>query len=154
MDTKELIGVIGKAGKVQRTNEFECPEIPGFWVTIAYASKFVVNQIREESEEVRSNARTKEREVHYNEDKIRDQYSKRIIIGWRGLTVEALKGLLPGLESSDADKNKNVEFSSAIAKALMDNSLEFEDWVFIVCQTLRNFKHVVDKKTEEFENLD
>ena len=150
-EKKDLVGLIKEAGRTQRVNEFECPYVEGFYVKLAYASKFILNQIREAAREI-TITRTGAREERLNEKKIREGYVRYVIKGWHGLTVGKLKKLLPSLEASGEDENREVPYSPEIAEALLDASLEFDNWVASVSGEIENFVHV-EQKEKEFENL-
>lgn len=151
--TKDFASLIRKAGKAQRTGEFSCPYIKEFFVEIAYASKFVLNQIREVAREIHGNPRTGAKEERLNEDKLRNEYARQIIRDWRGLTPEKLPDILPGLEYSDAEKVKDIPFTHDIALALLEASLEFEAWIIDIATEVQNFKHVAEEQEKIEENL-
>ena len=150
---KDFAGLIRKAGKAQRSGEFSCPYIKDFKVEIAYASKFVLNQIREVAREIHGNPRTGQKEERMNEDKLRDEYARQIIRGWRGLTPTKLQDILPGVEFSDDDGGRDIEFGHDVAVALLEASLEFEAWVIDIATEVKNFKHVAERQERLEENL-
>lgn len=153
-NTKDFASLIRKAGKAQRTGEFSCPYIKDFHVELAYASKFVLNQIREVAREIHGNPRTGAKEERLNEDKLRNEYARQIILGWKGLTPAKADDLLPGLEFSESEKDKNIPFTHDIALALLEASLEFEAWVIDIATEVQNFKHVAEKQEKLEENLE
>jgi len=153
MESKDFAGLIRKAGKAQRTSEFSCPYIKDFKVEIAYASKFVLNQIREVAREIHGNPRTGQKEERINEDKLRDEYARQIIREWKGLTPSKLADILPGVEFKDEDGARPIEFSHDVAVALLEASLEFEAWVIDIATEVKNFKHVAERQEELEENL-
>jgi len=154
MDNKNLLNAIQKAGKVKRTLEFSCPYIKDFFVSITYANKMVLQDIRDASREVRFNPRTREREEELNEDKLREQYATKLISGWRGLTPRKLQKLLPGLSVEDEDLDNSIPYTKEIAIALLDSSLEFTSWVDSIATTVENFTAIEKKQEKELENLD
>lgn len=154
MEVKELSGWIRKAGKTQRVLEFQCPYIQDFYVDIAYANKFVLNQIREVAREVSTNLRTGQREERINDDKFRQEYSRHIIRGWRGLTFSKLSKIIPGIELKDKeDLNKEIPFSQEIALALLEVSIELESWVVDIAIGVENYSNIAERKEKEYENL-
>ncbi len=58
-----------------RVTRLLCPYIPEFYVKIAYASKFVMNNIREIARESVTNFRTREKEEKLNDEKLRKEYA-------------------------------------------------------------------------------
>jgi len=153
METKNLAELIKKAGKTKRVGEFKCPYIPEFFVKIAYASKFILTNIREIARESFTNPRTREREERLNDDKLRSEYARQIIIDWRGLTGEKLQRILPGLKIVGKDKGEDIPYSSVIAEALLEVSLEFENWAIDMATDVENYSHIADGKEKELENL-
>jgi hypothetical protein len=152
-ETTSLVESIRKAGKAERIAEFKCPYIADFFVKVAYASKFVLNQIREASTETSTNVRTREPEERLNDEKLRDEYSRRIIHGWRGLTPEKLEKILPGLELEGIEPDEEIPFSQEIALAILEVSLEFEDWVVSTAITVENFTKKLKENQKDLENL-
>jgi len=151
--TKDFAGLIRKAGKAQRTGSFLNPDIKGFHVEIAYASKFVLNQIREVAREIHGNARSGQKEERLNEEKLRNEYARQIIRDWKGLTPEKLKEILPGVEFGKDVANTQIPFSHDVAVALLEASLEFEAWVIDIATEVKNFKHVAVRQEELQDNL-
>jgi len=153
--TEELAALIRKAGKVERVGEFQYPYLPDVYFRICYASKFMLQQIREVSREAFTNLRTRTQEERFNEEKLRNEYAKLIIKGWRGLTVDKLNVMLPGMVAVEgkALPDQEVPFGLDIAVALMDNSFEFENWVVAIASEVQNFSHVAERKKEQLENL-
>jgi hypothetical protein len=157
---EEVAGFVEKAGKVQRVVEMECPYIPGFMVKVAYLSKFLLNQISEVAKERFKNPRTGSREDRFNEEKLRDAYSVYIVLDWRGLTFKGLRKLLPSLEFKNeqgdditVDENAAVPYDRKLVVALLNSSLEFENWVVNVANDLENFSMLAESKKAEYENL-
>ena len=150
---KNLAELIRKAGKEQRTIEVQFPLIKGFYATISYASKFVMNQIREAAIVTETNLRTNVVEESFDDEKLREQYSWHLLKDWRGLTGEKLKGIIPGFEVADEDAEKDIPFDREIALSLMEVSVEFENWVVATATTVKNYTKTALQKEAEMENL-
>lgn len=157
---EDVARFVEKAGKAQRAVEMECPYIQGFMVKIAYLSKFLLNQISEVAKERSKNPRTGAREDHFNEEKLREAYAQYIVLDWRGLTYAGLRKLLPSLEFKNEkgeqiviDETAPVNYDKKIVVAVLNSSLEFENWIVGVCNELENYTAVAIAKKEEFENL-
>ena len=150
---QDLAGLIKKAGSSQRVIEFECPFIRDFFVSIAYASKFILNQIREGARVMRSNFRTRDKEERFDDDKIRKGYCQHIIQKWRGLTGRKLQAIIPGLSVQPEDLDKEIIFSSDVAMAILEVSLEMENWVLDVATNVDNYSNIAEEKRTELENL-
>jgi len=151
--TKDFVALIKKAGKAQRSGKFLCPYIEDFYVEISYASKFVLNQIREVAKEIHSNPRTGQREERLNDGKLREEYARQIIKNWKSLTPKKLNEILPGMEYAKTEENKNIPFDQEVAVALLEASLEFEAWIIDIATEVKNFKHLAEQQEKIEENL-
>ena len=146
---KKLVGMIEKAGKVQRTIEFEYPFIEKFFVNVTYANKMILITIRDASKEVKRDG-----EIRFNEPKLRREYVTQIVRGWRGLTARKLQKLIVGLECEEADLDKEISFSKEVAEAIMGVSIDFEDWVIKTATNAEKYTKIEEEKNKEFENLE
>ena len=149
---KSLAEMIRLGGKKQSVMEFKNPDIPEFYVKIAYASKFVMNQIADTAREISSD-RMGKRIEKFNEDTLREEYATKIIHGWKGLTSEKTKGLIPALQYDEADKDRDVPYDVDMAMALLESSGEFENWILTICVEVSNYSHIAKQKDKEIENL-
>ncbi len=159
MKPNELAEQIKKAGRTQRVIEFQCPYIPECFISLAFANRFVLNQIREAAREVFTNPRTRLQEEKFNDEKLRQAYAQQIIQGWKGLTYEKLQKLIPGLEIKDERAEKKIDlkaevpYDTAVASALLSESLEFENWVIDIASNVENYSRIAEQKKKETENL-
>jgi len=169
LESKDIAGWIGKAGKTERTKEFEYPHILGFFVLITYGSKFILNQIRELARDPRADTSPQGGE-RILEPKLNQGYARWIIRGWSGLTLERLEEIIPGVfeegmeqakeqapEGTPVDieklKKAEVEFSEVTCIEMFDSSVEFSNWVVRVSGDTKKYADVGEKKAEEYENL-
>lgn len=159
MKAIELAEQIKKAGRTQRVIEFQCPYIPECFVSLAFANRFVLNQIREAAREVFTNPRTRLQEERFNDEKLRDAYAQQIIQDWKGLTYEKLQKLIPGLEIQDERAEKKISltdevpFDTGVAAAMLNASIEFENWVIDIASSVENYSQIAKQKKKETENL-
>ena len=153
METKDLIGAIKSAGKAKRTLEFKYPKIDGFYVQITYATKFILNQIREFAREISTDFRTRGSVENYNDEKLRQGYAKNFIKGWKGLTSQTLQKMLPGLVVKGKELGAEIPFTQDLAFALLTESIEFENWIINTAMTVENYQPVAEKQEEEEGNL-
>lgn len=164
LKAEELAGWIKKAGESQRVSEFQYPFATGLYVNVSYASKFLISQIREASKEMFMNPRTRQQEERLNDEKLRTEYARTILKGWRGLTLETLKILVPGvdviIERDLADRGEEVTeakteipFDSSLAKVIMQNSMDFENWVIDIATNSANYTKIAEVKKDQYENL-
>jgi len=158
MKAIELAEQIKKAGRIQRVIEFQCPYIPECFVSLAFANRFVLNQIREAAREVFKNPRTGLQEERFNDEKLRAAYAQHVIQDWKGLTYEKLQKLIPGLEIKDeagklVDPKDDVPFDTGVAAAMLNASIEFENWVIDIASTVDNYSNIAEQKKKEAKNL-
>jgi len=113
-----------------------------------------LTQIREASREIWTNPRTREREEKMNDDKLRREYARHIIKGWRGLTVEKLLRIVPGAAVEGAiSADSEVPFDIDIAIAFLEVSIEFENWIVSTATEVENYSSIGELKKAEYENL-
>jgi hypothetical protein len=155
VSTQELIGWIKKAGESERVLEFQYPFARDLYFQVAYASKHVLQQIREECKESVFNPRTRQPEERLNEDKMRRSYARLIIHGWRGLTLSKLQRIVPGVvpDREGVDPETEIRYDEDLAAVLIQYSIEFENWVIDTATNVENFTTVALKKKEQYENL-
>jgi hypothetical protein len=147
-----LIAAIEKAGTKEKIVEFEYPYLDGLYFEIAFASKQVLKRITDESKENFFNHRTRQQEDRINDKKFGRASSRELLKGWRGLTVEKLRVMFPTLEF-EGEEGAEVSYDQDLAYILLDNSMELQNWVVNVAQTISNFAKVAEKKAEQLENL-
>ena len=168
LESKDIAGWIGKAGKTERTKEFEYPHILGFFVRISYGSKFVLNQIRELARDPKLSTMPQSQE-RLLEPKLNQGYARWITRDWRGLTLEKLEQIIPGvygealeqaeLKAGDQPvdvemlKNAEVEFSESTATEMLDSSVEFSNWVVRLSGETKHYADTGEQKEKEYENL-
>jgi hypothetical protein len=154
IETKNLAAAIKKAGKAQRIAEFQFPFLPEVYFKISYASKFMLNQIREVAREVWTNPRTRSQEERFNDEKLRAEYCRHIIRDWRGLTVGKLRKIVPGIDAGEGVTDETeLGYSFDVASALLEVSLEFEGWVIDTATNVENYSKIAEIKADQLENL-
>lgn len=180
MEPNELAEFIKKAGKTQRVIEFECPFVEDFHVQIAYANKFTMNQIYDAARETKVDYRTQVPNDRLNREKLRAAYAEQLTLGWKGLTVAKLQEIIPGLRvdltrekmlklfskltpeitaaKDDAALQKVIEkvevpFDVLLSIAMLEVSLEFENWILFTATEIKNYSVIGEKKKAEIENL-
>jgi hypothetical protein len=163
MNTDEMVGWIKKAGEAERVSEFSYNYVPDVFLTLAYASKFAFSQIREGCKETRVNKFTRQPEETLNEEKLRLEYARFIIKGWRGVTPEKLNQIVPGIkmviEKEKLGKNEpfdpaeEIPYHYEIGAVLLQYSRDFENFILTVAGSAENFANVAEAKKSEYENL-
>jgi len=173
LEKKDIGSWISKAGKTEQIKEFQYAYIKDFFVDVAHASRFTLNQIRQLAAEEYTDRRTRTKEEKLNEDKVNMGYAERIVKGWRGLTVKGLDELIPGTlaeaELQFAEQKKKdpefkippredilkveVEFSVETAFEIITNSVDFMSWILDMSGNSEHYSLVAVKKQAEYENL-
>ena len=166
MENTDFVKYIKRAGKSERIKEFEY--VDGFFVKLAYASKFIWNQVSEAGRSTKPIPRGRREEERFDEQKLRKAYALRIIQGWSGLTVEKMDALIPGffdvtkeglLESGQTKTDEEIleieiEYNEDTANTLVENSMDFDNWVFDTSRDTEKFQSVAERKQKEYENLE
>lgn len=171
---KDVASWIAKAGKTEQVKEFEYPYGSlGFYVMIAFGSRFILNQIRQLAAEPYTDRRTRTREEKLNDEKLQLGYAERIVKGWKGLTVEKLENFIPGtvdeaiaqyeeaakenpdikVPSVEEIKSVEVEYSVETAAQVLGNSIDFMNWIVDIAGEAKNYAKVAERKEKEYENI-
>jgi len=172
-DQKDVAAWVSKAGKTEQIGEFQYPYLPDFFVTVAFGSRFILNQIRQLAVEPYTDRRTRSREERLNDEKLQLGYAERIVKGWKGMTVEKLESLIPGtidvateqykkakeanpeLKSPSLNdiKKIEVEYSVPTAAQILGNSIDFMNWIVEIAGDSANYAKVGARKEGEYKNL-
>ncbi len=188
MNPNEFADFIKLAGKKQRVVEFEYPFLKDFYVELVFASKFIMNQIYDTARKVSDKGDSATISAYgvkipverLDKDKLREAYAGQIVIGWRGLTIKKLQGIVPGLAvdltleqakklfpklatelaavKTDADLQKVIEkvdlpYTVELAFAMLEVTAEFENWVIFTATDSKNYSKVAEEKEKEIKNL-
>ncbi len=106
----------------------EFPRFKSFKLQMCYIPRDDVTEIRNKHSNITFNRATREREEKVDTDKFMDEYIKKAIVGWTGLTYETVKGLVP-ISVTEEDLVKEVPYSHEDAMWLVKNSSEFDTFV-------------------------
>lgn len=120
--------------------EFDFPLCPGMKVTIAYANKVLLNNIREKSLVKKFDPETGAPFNELDTDKYMTNYVAAVVKGWKGFTVEHLASLVL-IEEGSLDKTQEIDFDLETAKFLMTESSAFDTWVVASAKQLANFRN-------------
>ena len=148
----ELIADIKKAGASELVIEFEYPYVPGVFFQLAYASKQMLRKISDASKESFFNTRTRQQEDRTNSEKFDRTTTRELIRGWRGLSVGAIKKIVPGL-SLNAPDTLEIPYNEELAFTMADNSVDFQIWITNTAMNSDNYSRIAEKKKEQYENL-
>lgn len=143
------MSIISDLHATDRTVEVEYPEIDGFFIKLAYVGRDELNKITNKSTKVQFSKLSRKREETLDDDKFLEEYSRKIIKGWRGLKVKHLEHLLP-VELKDVDVNKDIVYSEDEALELLRSSIPFDQFISDTISDLDTFR--AKEKEENVKN--
>jgi hypothetical protein len=122
-----------------KNTKLDVPLCPGMQVTLAYANKTLLNNIRNaclvQKFDPDSGATFKELDaVKYTE-----MYVKDVLKGWTGFTYGHLASLVL-IDESAVDLTEEIPFDVETAIFLMKNASAFDLWVVTAAKQLANFR--------------
>ena len=129
--------------------DVQFPDSDNFYVSLAYLSRDKLVKIRNRALVIKFNKRTRQREEEVDNDKFLEEYSRRVIKGWRGLTIRELARILP-IETSGADLDKDVPYTEEDALELLRNSTIFDQFITDCMNDFEVFEN--DKQSEAVKN--
>jgi len=115
------------------------PGLPGFEVEIANLSRKELMGLRKKCTTTKFDRKTRQAVEDLDEDKFVTEFSKAVIINWKGLTLEHLETLIL-VDITDQDPKQELEFSVDNAETLVSSSTEFDTWLNEVVFDLDNFR--------------
>lgn len=120
-----------------KTTEVEMPGFPGFKVKVQFLSKDAIIKLRKKA----TTQKFKNRQVvEETDDKLfLELYTKEVIKGWSGLTIQYLEQLAP-VDAEGLDPATELPYSPDEAVFLMNNSSAFDTWISDIVTDLGNFQ--------------
>lgn len=115
------------------------PGLKGFEVEIANLSRKELTGLRKKCLTTKFDRKTRQAVEDLDEDKFITSFTKAVIKGWKGLTMEHLETLIL-VDISDQDGDKELEYSADNAETLVSSSSEFDTWLNEVVFDLDNFR--------------
>jgi len=115
------------------------PGLPGFEVEVANLSRKELNGLRKKCTTTKFDRKTRAAVETLDEEKFVTEFSKSVIINWKGLALEHLETLLL-VDIDGQDPKKELEFSEENAETLVSSSTEFDTWLNEVVFDLDNFR--------------
>jgi hypothetical protein len=115
------------------------PGLKGFEVEIANLSRKELTGLRKKCLTTKFDRKTRQAVEDLDEDKFITSFTKAVIKGWKGLTMEHLETLIL-VDISDQDGDKELEYSADNAETLVSSSSEFNTWLNEVVFDLDNFR--------------
>lgn len=101
------------------------PELKGFELTVAYADKDAMKDVRKQCVTHVYNKKTRAMEESIDEDKFVSSYVGMILKGWVGFKYKYLAELLP-VDLTSVDAEAELPYTLDNAVMLMQNSSVFE----------------------------
>jgi len=126
--------------------------LPGFEVNLAYVSKQHMIQIFETC-----SVRTWDRESRQfiekaDREKVAKHWAKKVVLGWRGLTLEKFQKLFP-IEVLPEQRTLEVEPSEENRIALLWNSADFENWCLATATSPEQFEQIRSDAEKDIQRL-
>jgi hypothetical protein len=99
-----------------------------FEVEMAYVSRTEMSKLVKSCQESKMNRSTRQIETELNSEKFLSAFVKRVILGWRGLSMEILAEFVP-IEYDADNADKELPYDDANALFLIKESQMFDDWL-------------------------
>jgi len=121
-----------------KTVEFDYPGMDGFKVKLCYLAREELVKLRAKCVSQKFNKKTRGFEEQLDDEKFLAEYTSSVIKGWSGFTYNYVAQLL--LTADDvANKPGELPFSQENVEVLMQNSVDFDQWVTETVGELENF---------------
>lgn len=118
--------------------EVEFPGLDGFFVTLGYVSREELQKIRRESLEITFDKKTRQPVEEVDSEKFTDLYTRKTVLGWKGLKLKYLKELMV-VELGELNEDQELEYSPEQALDLIKYSTVFDSWVSQIISDISNF---------------
>lgn len=121
-----------------KTVEFDYPGMDGFKVNLCYLSREELIKLRAKCVSQKFNKKTRGFEEQLDDEKFLSEYTASVIKGWSGFKYEYVAQLL--LTADDvSSRSGELPFSQENVEVLMQNSVDFDQWVTETVGELENF---------------
>ena len=131
MNLKDLVVDVKEA-------EAAFPGLKGFNVLIANLSRKELTKLRKKCTTQKFNRKTHIVEDELNEDKFVEEFSKAVIKGWSGLTLEHLSTLIL-IDTEGQDLSQELPYSQENAELLISSSGDFDSFINDTCYDIQRF---------------
>ena len=112
----------------QKSIKVSFPRYKNFKLDMCYLPREELSNIREKNVTFSYSRTTRQKEESVDTDKFMDEYIKKALVGWSGLTFEIVKSLVP-IEVAEEDLAKDVPYTHEDAMWLVKNSNEFDSFI-------------------------
>jgi len=121
-----------------KTVEFDYPGMDGFKVKLCYLSREELIKLRAKCISQKFNKKTRGFEEQLDDEKFLSEYTSSVIKGWSGFLYSYVAQLL--LTADDVgSRTGELPFSQENVEVLMQNSVDFDQWVTETVGELENF---------------
>jgi hypothetical protein len=118
---------------------FEYPGYDGFEVHLAALSRGELTALRKRCIQTKFDKTTRKPVEELNEDKFVAEFSKSVIIDWKGFKVKYVEDFVLA-DTSKLDPEDTIPFNNDNAKLLLSSSSEFDSWVNEMVFDLETFR--------------
>lgn len=139
-----------------RTVDVEWEDHADFLVTIRYLSKAKMQAMFRRHTKMVYSKRGSAREPRLNNEGLYREFADTVITNWKGLTVSALKRMVPVDAKIQADgaitEDSQVPYSHEMAVVLLKHAYGFEDFCFDRCTDIDLFTGGASVDEDELKN--
>ena len=121
-----------------KTVEFDYPGMEGFKVKLCYLSREELVKLRARCVSQKFNKKTRGFEEQLDDDKFLAEYTNAVIKGWSGFSYSYVSQLLLTTDNV-SEKEGELPFTQDNVEVLMQNSVDFDQWVTETVGDLENF---------------
>jgi len=115
------------------------PGLPGFEIQVANLSRKELTSLRKKCTGQKFDRKTRQVMESLDEEKFITEFTKAVVKGWKGLSLEHLETLLL-IDMGEKDPKEELEYSVENAETLVSSSTEFDTWLNEVVFDLDNFR--------------
>jgi hypothetical protein len=115
------------------------PGLKGFEIEVANLSRKELTGLRKKCTSTKFDRKTRQAVETLDEEKFVTEFTKSVIINWKGLTLEHLETLIL-VDIEGQDPKTELEYSKDNAETLVSSSSEFDTWLNEVVFDLDNFR--------------
>ncbi len=134
---------------IDRVVEVEYEDVEGFFVNLRYITRDELTKVRSRNLQTKWNKITHQRDETVDNDSFIKDYTKKVIVGWRGLTVGGLSKLLPVELPEDVDLEEEIPYSDEEALDLITNSTVFDRFITDAMDNLETFEQQDREEAEK-----
>lgn len=130
---------------------FECPLDPSgkFKVHLSHLSPDALEAMAQSSKTKRWNSKDRQTEVTLDRHTLATRFVKASFLGWEGLTIGLLRGLVGLKDIGNVPMDKEVQYSEENAVELIVGCIDFDRWA---TETSRDPAAFVEPETEANED--